>query len=136
MTGRAGRRGKDHIGFLLAIPGKFMDIPMVAELINSEPSPIFSQIKTTFSMVLNLLLSHSPEQIEDLLEKSFASYLIIKEKKKKASKRLFDQDKSFLRQTFRDHLNFLMETGYVSSGWTADRRRQMGFTVKDRSAAA
>jgi ATP-dependent RNA helicase HelY len=114
MTGRAGRRGKDHIGFLLAVPGKFMDIPMVAELINSEPSPIFSQIKTTFSMVLNLLLSHSPDQIEDLLEKSFASYLIIKEKKKKASKRLFGQDKSFLQQTFRDHLNFLMETGYVS----------------------
>jgi ATP-dependent RNA helicase HelY len=113
MTGRAGRRGKDHIGFLLAVPGKFMDIPLVGELINSEPSPIFSQIKTTFSMVLNLLLSHSPEQIEDLLEKSFASYLILKEKKKKASKRLFDQDKSFLRQTFRDHLNFLMETGYV-----------------------
>jgi superfamily II RNA helicase len=114
MTGRAGRRGKDHIGFLLAVPGKFMDIPLVAELINSEPSPILSQIKTTFSMVLNLLLSHTPEQIEDLLEKSFSSYLIIKEKKKKASKRRFDQDKSFLRQTFHDHLNFLVETGYVS----------------------
>ena len=113
MTGRAGRRGKDHIGFLLAVPGKFMDIPLVAELINSEPSPIVSQIKTTFSMVLNLLLSHSPEQIEDLLEKSFASYQIIREKKKKASKRLFDQDKAFLRQTFYDHLYFLMETGYV-----------------------
>jgi ATP-dependent RNA helicase HelY len=122
MTGRAGRRGKDHIGFLLAVPGKFMDIPLVAELINSEPSPILSQIKTTFSMVLNLLLSHSPEQIEDLLEKSFGSYLIIKEKKKKASKRLVDQDKSFLRQTFRDRLNFLMETGYVThdGGLTED----------------
>jgi ATP-dependent RNA helicase HelY len=114
MTGRAGRRSKDHIGFLLAVPGKFMDIPLVAELINSEPSPIISQIKTTFSMVLNLLLSHSPGQIEDLLEKSFASYLIIKEKKKKASRRLFDQDKSFLKQKFRDHLEFLIETGYVN----------------------
>lgn len=113
MTGRAGRRGKDHIGFLLVVPGKFMDIPLVAELINSEPSPILSQIKTTFSMVLNLLLSHSPEQIEDLLEKSFASYLITREKKKKASRRLFDQDKAFLRQAFYDHLYFLMETGYV-----------------------
>lgn len=114
MTGRAGRRGKDHIGFLLAVPGKFMDIPLVAKLINSPPSPIFSQIKTTFSMVLNLLLSHSPEQIEDLLEKSFASYLIAREKKKKISRRIFDQNKSFLRQSFRDRLNFLMETGYVT----------------------
>ncbi len=114
MTGRAGRRGKDHIGFLLAVPGKFMDIPLVAKLISSAPSPIFSQIKTTFSMVLNLLLSHSPEQIEDLLEKSFASYLIAKEKKKKISSRVFDQSKSFLRQSFRDRLNFLMETGYVT----------------------
>ena len=113
MTGRAGRRGMDHIGFLLAVPGKFMDLPMVAELVNAQPSPIYSQIKTTFSMVLNLLLSHTPEEIVDLLEKSFASYLIVREKRKKASKRRFDLDKSFLRETFYDHLHFLMETGYV-----------------------
>ena len=31
MTGRAGRRGKDHIGFALVIPGKFMDIRRVAQ---------------------------------------------------------------------------------------------------------
>ncbi len=122
MTGRAGRRGMDHIGFLLAVPGKFMDLPMVAELINSQPSPIFSQIKTTFSMVLNLLLSHRPEEIDDLLEKSFASYLIVREKKKKASKRRFDQDKSHLREEFHDHLDFLIETGYVreDGGLTED----------------
>lgn len=65
-------------------------------------------------MVLNLLLSHSPRQIEDLLEKSFASYLISKEKKKKFSDRRFDQNKSFLRESFRDHLGFLIETGYVT----------------------
>ncbi len=114
MTGRAGRRGKDHIGFMVAVPGKFMDIALIAQLTTSLPSPICSQIKTTFSMVLNLLLSHSPEEIEDLLEKSFASYLILEQNRKKPNRRHFDLDQDFLRKDFRNHLSFLIETGYVT----------------------
>jgi superfamily II RNA helicase len=130
MTGRAGRRGMDRIGFLLSIPGKFMDLPLVVDLIHSKPSPIFSQIKTTFSMVLNLLLSHTPEEIENLLEKSFASYLITKDRKKNISRRRFHLGKSHLKDTFYDHLHFLMETGYVTEdgrltedgGWASQLR--------------
>ncbi len=79
MTGRAGRRGMDNIGFALAIPGKFMDIRLAARLVTSPPSNVISRIKINFSMVLNLLLSHTPDQIEDLLEKSFAAYQITKQ---------------------------------------------------------
>ncbi len=114
MTGRAGRRGKDHIGFMVVIPGKFMDIPLIAQLTTSSPSPIFSQIKTTFSMVLNLLLSHSPNEIEDLLKKSFASYLIFEQNQKKPKRKRFDVTQNFLREDFQNHLNFLIETGYVT----------------------
>ncbi|MDP3284582.1 MAG: DEAD/DEAH box helicase, partial [Desulfobacterales bacterium] len=80
MTGRAGRRGMDKIGFAVAIPGKFLDLRLIAKLIYSPPLDISSQIKINFSMTLNLLLSHSPEQIEDLLTKSFAAYLLRKTK--------------------------------------------------------
>jgi superfamily II RNA helicase len=75
MTGRAGRRGKDHIGFAVAVPGKFMDLRLLAELHNAPPENVISQIKVDFSMVLNLLLSYSPEEIKEIFRRSFATYL-------------------------------------------------------------
>jgi len=74
MTGRAGRRGMDNIGFAVAIPGPYMDVQHVAALLKSQPEAIESQIKIDFSMVLNLLSSHKPDQIRELLFQSFASY--------------------------------------------------------------
>ncbi|MGD9083311.1 MAG: DEAD/DEAH box helicase, partial [Desulfobacterales bacterium] len=35
MTGRAGRRGMDHIGFAVTVPGKFMDIRRISKLMTS-----------------------------------------------------------------------------------------------------
>jgi ATP-dependent RNA helicase HelY len=74
MTGRAGRRGMDNIGFAVAVPGPYMDVPFIASLLKSPPEDIVSQIKVDFSMVLNLLLSHDPDQIKELLFRSFASH--------------------------------------------------------------
>ena len=114
MTGRAGRRGMDNIGFAVAIPGKFMDIRLGAKLIASQPSEVLSQIRINFSMALNLLLSHTPDQIEDLLKKSFATYLIIQGIKKKAAPGPRDDDHKFLWENFLQHLSFLKETEYVA----------------------
>ncbi len=87
MTGRAGRRGMDNIGFALAAPGKFMDIRLVNKLLGAPPEPIFSQITVNFSMVLNLLLSHTPEEVKGVFEKSFATYLNIERQQKGIEKR-------------------------------------------------
>jgi ATP-dependent RNA helicase HelY len=105
MIGRAGRRGKDHIGFAIAVPGEFMDAPLIAKLLASPPSDISSQIRINFSMVLNLLLSHTPEQILDLLQRSFLTYRAGKRKEKRYQ---------FLSRAFSRHLSFLQETGYVT----------------------
>jgi len=117
MTGRAGRRGMDNIGFALTIPGKFMDIRAVARLINSPASDVISQIRINFSMVLNLLLSHTPSQIEDLLKKSFAAYMMRRQTQKKLSPR---ENKSpaegheYLVKDFHRHLRFLKKCEYVT----------------------
>jgi len=74
MIGRAGRRGKDQIGFALVVPGLHQDPQLIYELKDSPPEPINSQIHINFSMVLNLLLSHKPQEIKSLLELSFATY--------------------------------------------------------------
>ena len=110
MTGRAGRRGMDKIGFALVIPDKFMDVKLVAKLLSSPASDIDSQIRINFSMVLNLLLSHRPEQIQGLLKKSFATFLLSR------SRRDISEQESHehLWRDFLRHLNFLKATGFVS----------------------
>ncbi len=110
MTGRAGRRGMDQIGFALLIPDKFMNVRLMAQLMQSPPSKVVSQIKINFSMVLNLLLSHTPGQIEELLKKSFANYLINQPGQKKGTL----ASHRYLWQDFMRHLNFLKAAGYVS----------------------
>jgi ATP-dependent RNA helicase HelY len=72
MTGRAGRRGKDQVGFALFLPGIHQDIPGIARLLRSRPEPIRSRIQINSSMVLNLLLSHRPAEVRQLLERSLA----------------------------------------------------------------
>ncbi|MCJ7773343.1 MAG: DEAD/DEAH box helicase [Desulfobacterales bacterium] len=117
MTGRAGRRGMDNIGFALAIPGKFMDIRSVARLVNSPASDVISQIRINFSMVLNLLLSHTPFQIEDLLKKSFAAYIINKNTPAQKSRNINTVEVNgheYLVRDFYRHFDFLKECGYVT----------------------
>lgn len=114
MTGRAGRRGMDNIGFAVVIPGRFMDIRYVGRLIFSEPTDVDSQIKINFSMTLNLLLSHSPKQVRELLDKSFANYQfqLRRKKKKKSAGSIRDMD--HLWDEFIRHLDFLKQKEYVA----------------------
>ena len=74
MIGRAGRRGKDEIGFALVIPGPYQNPGLIHELRGSRPEPVLSQIRINFSMTLNLLLSHTPEEVKNLVERSFAAF--------------------------------------------------------------
>ncbi len=114
MTGRAGRRGMDRIGFTLALPGPYMDLRLAAELLCAPPSDIVSQVRIDFAMVLNLLLSHSPDQIEDLLQRSFAAF--------GAGRRAPVADGRYaarvLADEFRRHLAFLQDHGYVAADGT------------------
>lgn len=74
MIGRAGRRGKDNIGFALVIPGLHQNPQLIFELKDSPPEPLMSQIRINFSMTLNLLLSHRPSEVKEMLDRSFAAY--------------------------------------------------------------
>ncbi|HKK99372.1 MAG TPA: DEAD/DEAH box helicase [Desulfotignum sp.] len=115
MAGRAGRRGMDNIGFALVLPGKFMDVKHIAALVNAPALDVDSQIKIDFSMVLNLLLSHNPDQIRTLLDNSFASYLISAgEKRSKAARKRFGQDLALLWNDFLAHMDFLAQEDFIT----------------------
>lgn len=113
MTGRAGRRGKDHIGFAVAVPSRFMDVRLAARLVDAPASDVASQIRINFSMVLNLLLSHLPDQVEDLLKRSFATFQLMRSFGPKTPRRMLESSYRYLWEDFRHHLEFLQEHGYV-----------------------
>jgi ATP-dependent RNA helicase HelY len=115
MTGRAGRRGIDRVGFALAVPGKFMDVHRVARLFSSPPAAVTSKIQINFCMVLNLLLSHTPQQIESLLTRSFAAYLMARDSKQGKKRAPGFVSQPSLQNEFVRHLAFLKETGFVDA---------------------
>ncbi len=113
MTGRAGRRGMDRIGFALAVPGRFMDLRLVARLLSSRPDKVASRVRINFSMVLNLLLSHTPAQVEELLKRSFATWLLLTDARESRRKTRMAGVHEILWEDFLRHLDFLKETGFV-----------------------
>lgn len=73
MTGRAGRRGKDNVGFAILAPGQFQDPKKIAELLKAKPDPLESKFRATYTSLLNLLDAFGNfEQLREIAEKSFA----------------------------------------------------------------
>jgi len=73
MTGRAGRRGKDNVGFVVLVPGQFQNPKKIAELLRSKPDPLESRFRATYTSLLNLLDAFGNfEQVREIAQKSFA----------------------------------------------------------------
>ncbi len=73
MTGRAGRRGKDNVGFAVLVPGQFQNPKKIAELFKTEPDPLESRFRATYTTLLNLLDAFKNfEQLREIAERSFA----------------------------------------------------------------
>ena len=73
MTGRAGRRGKDNVGFVILTPGQFQNPAKIAELLKAPPDPLESKFRATYTTLLNLLDAFgSFSQVREIAEKSFA----------------------------------------------------------------
>jgi len=73
MTGRAGRRGRDRVGFIVAAPGIHQDPQRIVELLKARPDPLVSQFRATYSTLLNLLDAYGNfAQVRQIAEKSFA----------------------------------------------------------------
>ena len=73
MTGRAGRRGRDNVGFVVAAPGIHQDPQRIAELLKARPDPLVSQFRATYTTLLNLLDAYENfAQVREIVERSFA----------------------------------------------------------------
>lgn len=73
MTGRAGRRGRDNVGFVVAAPGIHQDPQRIAELLKVPPDPLVSQFRATYTTLLNLLDAYgSFAAVREIAQRSFA----------------------------------------------------------------
>ena len=112
MTGRAGRRGKDKVGFVLIIPRHPRDFERAKELAESEPEDLRSAFRVQYYQVLNLLATMGYEDALTVLDKSFAVYQMARRSHRRA--RTVRQE---LRTEFKRRASLLQELGYLDENW-------------------
>ena len=74
MSGRAGRRGMDEVGYVTIVGTQFQTPEEVAELVLSDANPLESRFSPSYSMVLNLLQRFSLDEAKELILKSFGYF--------------------------------------------------------------
>lgn len=74
MAGRAGRRGKDVVGYVVTVQTRFEGAKEASYLATSAPDALVSQFTPTYGMVLNLLQTHNLEEARELVERSFGQF--------------------------------------------------------------
>jgi superfamily II RNA helicase len=111
LTGRAGRRGIDEVGYAAVLASPFHDFDSVAALASSRVGPLYSSFRPTYNMAVNLIRRFSRTDAHRLVASLFAQY----------------QSEKPLTRQLDAVLEMLVDRGYVT-GWglTAAGRRLAG----------
>lgn len=75
LTGRAGRRGIDDIGYGVVLHSRFVRFQQVIEVAASGSHPLRSSFRPNYNMAVNLVANYQRGQVEELLAASFAQFL-------------------------------------------------------------
>lgn len=108
MTGRAGRRGKDNVGFVVLDPDHDKDLLLALKLRNAEPEPIKSAFKISYHQILNLLYRFDLEKTRDILERSLLLF-------QQTSRREFRGVRTQLGEELMKRIDILQEFSYLDS---------------------
>lgn len=76
MSGRAGRRGMDELGYVVVLRHPFEHVEDVAKLATAKADPLNSRFTPSYGMVLNLLQRNTIDEARDLIERSFGQFVI------------------------------------------------------------
>lgn len=74
MSGRAGRRGMDEVGYVTIVGTPYQSPQDVAELVLSPANDLESRFSPRYSMVLNLLQRFNLDEAKQLILKSFGYF--------------------------------------------------------------
>jgi ATP-dependent RNA helicase HelY len=74
LTGRAGRRGIDDIGYAVVLWSPYVPFDQVAGLASTRTYALRSSFRPTYNMAANLVRRYTPESARHLLNLSFAQF--------------------------------------------------------------
>lgn len=74
MTGRAGRRGMDTVGYGVVLASHRYSVHDVTALFKGQPEPLRSRFTLNFNMVINLLSNYEEEQCRRIVEMCFSQF--------------------------------------------------------------
>jgi ATP-dependent RNA helicase HelY len=74
LTGRAGRRGIDELGYAVVLWNPFVPFDQVAALASTRSYALESSFRPTYNMAANLVRRYPPDVARHLLNLSFAQY--------------------------------------------------------------
>jgi superfamily II RNA helicase len=109
MTGRAGRRGKDKVGFALVSLSSGRALSLARRLSSSRPEELRSAFRIQYYQVLNLLSRYGYAGALELLGKS-----LLVHQRARAGRRGEKKARRELEEEFRRRCGVLAELGYLS----------------------
>ncbi|HEV2686553.1 MAG TPA: DEAD/DEAH box helicase, partial [Actinomycetota bacterium] len=134
LTGRAGRRGMDEIGYGITLFQSDIPFDRVAALAEGRSYPLISSFRPSYNMAVNLLRTYSVEEAARLLNLSFAQFLA--DRSVSRLERQIERNDRFLA-SYRE--NAACDRGDVAEYWelakaarTATKREQDRFS-RDRA---
>ncbi len=74
LTGRAGRRGIDEVGYAVMLWSPFVSFEQLARLASTRSYALTSSFRPTYNMTANLVRRYRPDQAHHLVNLSFAQY--------------------------------------------------------------
>lgn len=74
LTGRAGRRGIDEVGFGVVLHSPYVPFGKVVELAGAGSSMLISSFRPTYNMAVNLVANYDQARAEELLNASLAQF--------------------------------------------------------------
>ncbi|MFP5502048.1 MAG: DEAD/DEAH box helicase [Candidatus Sericytochromatia bacterium] len=74
MTGRAGRRGMDTVGYGVVLASHRYSVQDVAALFKGAPEPLRSRFTLNYNMVVNLLYNYDEAQARRIVEQCFSQF--------------------------------------------------------------
>jgi ATP-dependent RNA helicase HelY len=130
LTGRAGRRGIDAVGYAVVLWSPWVPFEQVAGLASRRTDALRSSFRPTYNMTVNLVGRYSAEQAHHLLNLSFAQFhvdrdVVVLERELARAGVQLDEQRALARSEFGDveeYRRLLDSLGAERRGAGAGRR--------------
>ena len=117
LTGRAGRRGIDPIGYAVVLLQQQVPFERVAGLASTRTYELRSSFRPSYNMAVNLVRNYSEEEAHHLLNSSFAQFLA--DRGVVSLERQLERDRAFLEGY---HRSMSCDRGDFAEYWGLKQR--------------